>query len=89
MSNFVTPSSSSEFTTDATPAEGSPLITNGAGTLNLHLEYQKLDLLDRVHGVPKFRTGELNLGCHPVLQIIESTLPLSAGQVTYKAVGYS
>ena len=32
MSNFVTPSSS-EFSNDATPVEGSPLITNGAGTV--------------------------------------------------------
>ena len=31
MTNFVTPSST-EFTSDATPVEGSPLITNGAGT---------------------------------------------------------
>ena len=32
MSNFITPSST-EFTSDATPVEGSPLVTNGAGTV--------------------------------------------------------
>ena len=43
MTNFVH-QSSSEFSNDASPVEGDPLITNGAGNLlSLILEYQSID----------------------------------------------
>ena len=85
MSNFVTPSST-EFTTDATPAEGSPLITNGAGTVEFTFRIPETRFAGQ-SGVPKFRTGELEFRLTSSSTNNRATLPLSAGQVTYKAVG--
>ena len=57
MSNFVTPSST-EFSSDASPVEGSPLITNGAGTTKFTFRIPEYRFAGQ-SSVPKFRTGEL------------------------------
>ena len=84
MTNFVTPSST-EFTSDATPVEGSPLITNGAGTTKFSFRIPEYRFAGQ-SSIPKFRTGELEFRLTSSSTNDKSTLPLS-GQQTYKAVG--
>ena len=86
MSNFITPSTT-EFSSDASPVEGSPLITNGAGTVKCTFRIPEYRFAGQA-SVPRFRTGELEfrLTSSPTNKR-RRILPLSAGETTYKAVG--
>ena len=56
VSQFCTPSSS-EFSNTDSPVEGSPLVTNGAGSLNFTFRIPEYRFAGQA-SVPKFRTGE-------------------------------
>ena len=82
VSSLVTPKTSS-YSTDASPTEGSQLITNGAGAVQGTLEIPS----PKVFGNPQFPTGELQfrITSSPTNRLDRD--PITAGQTIYHANG--
>ena len=85
VSQFCTPSSS-EFSNTDSPVEGSPLVTNGAGSLNFTFRIPEYRFAGQ-QNVPKFKTGEVDFRLTSSETNIKSPAPSTVGQTEYIAKG--
>ena len=82
---YVTPSSTT-YTTDTTPAKGSPLITTVSGKVEATFAIPEHRFAGQ-ENVPKFQTGELEFRLTSSSTDDRTSSPVTAGQVIYTAKG--
>ena len=85
MSAFISPKEQ-QYSNLASPVEGSPLITNGAGKVEFDFRIPEYRFSGQ-ESQPRFKTGETEFRLTSSSTNTKDPLPLTAGQTTYISSG--